>query len=66
MRGFSIKKQFNLFSLVCKGKKREIQEKNLQFVVNKIQPDILHFQWVSVLSYLDKLVLPKIQILLEV
>lgn len=59
LRGGNIKQQLNLFSLVCKGKKRKIKEENLQLVVNKMQPDILHFQWVSVLSYLDKLVLPK-------
>lgn len=59
LRGFNLKQQLNLFSLLLKGKKREIKEGNLQLVVNKIQPDIIHFQWVSVLAYLNNLVLPK-------
>lgn len=58
LRGFNLKQQLNLCSLLLKGKKRDIKEKNLQFVVNKIQPDIIHFQWVSVLSYVSNLSFP--------
>ena len=59
LRGFNIKQQIKLFSLLLKGKKRIIKEENLQLVANKIQPEIIHFQWVSVLSYLKNLKLPK-------
>ena len=59
LRGFRITQQVKLFSLLLKGKKRIIKEENLQLIINKIQPDIIHFQWVSVLSYLENLKLPE-------
>jgi colanic acid/amylovoran biosynthesis glycosyltransferase len=59
LRGFRITQQVKLFSLLLKGKKRIIKEENLQLIINKIQPDIIHFQWVSVLSYLKNLKHPK-------
>ena len=59
LRGFHIKQQMKLFTSLLSGKKRIIKEENLQLVVNNIQPDIVHFQWVSVLSYLTNLDLPK-------
>jgi len=59
LRSFHIKQQIKLFTSLLNGKKRIIKEENLQLVVNNIQPDIIHFQWVSVLSYLTNLHLPK-------
>ncbi|MGY5352974.1 glycosyltransferase family 4 protein [Wenyingzhuangia sp. IMCC45533] len=58
LRGYNLKKQLSLFKSLIKGKKSNIKEENLQFTIDRIQPDILHFQWVSVLSYLDKIKLP--------
>ena len=59
LRGFHIKQQMKLFTSLLSGKKRIIKEENLQLIVNNIQTDIVHFQWVSVLSYLTNLDLPK-------
>lgn len=59
LRGYNFKEQFKLFTSLLKGKKNKIKEENLQLALNNIQPDILHFQWVSVLSYLNKVDLPK-------
>jgi colanic acid/amylovoran biosynthesis glycosyltransferase len=59
LRAFNFIKQFKLFLQLLKGLKSEISQDNFQIAINKIQPDILHFQWVSVLVYLEFLKLPK-------
>lgn len=58
LRGFNFIKQFKLFLQLLKGLKSEISQENFQIAINKIQPDIIHFQWVSVLSYFKDLQLP--------
>ena len=59
LRAFDFIKQFKLFLQLLKGLKSEISQDNFQIAINKIQPDILHFQWVSLLVYLEFLKLPK-------
>ena len=59
LRGFNFMKQFKLVLQLLKGLKREISQDNFQLAIDAIQPDIIHFQWVSVLSYLKNLKLPK-------
>ena len=52
LRGFNFMKQFKLVLQLSKGLKSEISQDNFQLAIDAIQPDIIHFQWVSVLSYL--------------
>ncbi|WP_249037279.1 glycosyltransferase family 4 protein [Oceanihabitans sediminis] len=40
----------NLFQ----GNKKQLQEQNLRFVLNSIQPDIIHLQWPSVISWFEE------------
>ena len=58
LRGFNFNRQFKLVLQLLKGLKREISQDNFQLAIDAIQPDIIHFQWVSVLSYLENLKLP--------
>jgi colanic acid/amylovoran biosynthesis glycosyltransferase len=58
LRGYNFLKQIQLIRNLLKGNKKQIQQENLQLAIHAIQPDILHFQWVSVLSYYDQLILP--------
>lgn len=58
IRGLNIKKQILLLSKTLRGLRKEIQQENIQLIIDKIHPDIFHFQWVSVLSYLKNLKLP--------
>ena len=59
LRGFNIVLQCKLFLQLFNREKNAIRNDNIQMAINTIQPDILHFQWVSVLSYLENLKLPK-------
>jgi colanic acid/amylovoran biosynthesis glycosyltransferase len=59
LRRFKLLKQFTLLILLLRGNKQQIKEKNLQVAIDLIQPDILHFQWVSVLSFYKNMKLPK-------
>lgn len=42
-----------LLKNLIKGKRKKIQKKNLDNVLNDIQPDVIHAQWPSVLSWLE-------------
>mgnify|MGYP001564839136 CR=1 FL=1 len=59
LRGFNIVLQCKLFLQLFNREKNAIRNENIQIAISKIKPDILHFQWVSVLSYLENLKLPK-------
>ena len=59
LRGFNFMKQFKLVLQLLKCLKSEITQDNFQLAIDAIQPDIIHFQWVSVLSYLENLKLPE-------
>ena len=59
LRGFNIVLQCKFFLQLFNREKNAIRNENIQIAISKIKPDILHFQWVSVLSYLENLKLPK-------
>ena len=59
LRGFNIVLQCKLFLQLFNRRKNTIRNENIQMAINTIQPDILHFQWVSLLVYLEFLILPK-------
>lgn len=59
LRGFNIVLQCKLFLQLFNREKNAIRNENIQLAINTIQPDILHFQWVSLLVYLEFLKLPK-------
>ena len=42
-----------LLKNLIKGKRKKIQKKNLDKVLNDIQPDVIHAQWPSVLPWLE-------------
>ena len=48
LRGLNFIKHFKLAIQLLKGLKREILEDNFQLAIDDIQPDIIHFQWISV------------------
>lgn len=49
----SIPKLFVTFKNLIRGRRKELQEQNLRFVLNKIQPDIIHLQWPSVIPWFE-------------
>ena len=59
LRAINFINHFKLVIQLSKGLKSEISQDNFQLAIDAIQPDIIHFQWVSVLSYLENLKLPK-------
>jgi colanic acid/amylovoran biosynthesis glycosyltransferase len=58
LRGFNIRKLVDLCIGLVFRNKSKIRQQNIQLAIDSIQPDILHFQWVSVLSYFKDLQLP--------
>lgn len=44
---------FQTFGYLIDGKRQELQEQNLKFALNKIQPDIIHLQWPSVIPWFE-------------
>ena len=59
LRGFNIVLQCKFFLQLFNKEKNAIRSENIQMAINTIQPEIIHFQWVSVLYYLKNLKLPK-------
>lgn len=41
-------------SKLASGRRKQLQKQNLQFVLNKIAPDIIHLQWVSVIPWFEE------------
>lgn len=58
IRGMNLLLQLRLFFDLIKRDRKKIVNSNIQLAVDRIQPDIIHFQWPSVLSYLEMLNLP--------
>src|SRR5690554_2268019 len=50
----SIKNVFATINKIVKGERQQLQEKNLRFVLHKIQPDIIHLQWPSVIPWFEE------------
>ncbi len=57
-RGFNVVMQCKLFFQLLNKRKNAIRNENIQIAINRIQPEIIHFQWVSVLHFLKNLKLP--------
>ncbi|WP_310992288.1 glycosyltransferase [Aequorivita marina] len=49
----SVKKTSTTIKRLFKGEKRNLQEANLRFVLNKISPDLIHLQWPSVIPWFE-------------
>ncbi len=45
------------FKKLLKGKKQELQQENLNLVLHKINPDIIHLQWPSVIPWLEEVLM---------
>lgn len=54
LRGGSIMKIFSTIKSLLKGERQKLQEQNLRFVLKKINPDIIHLQWPSVLPWFEE------------
>lgn len=48
-----IKRIFKALNYILKGKRRALQEQNLDIVLKQIKPDILHVQWPSLLPWME-------------
>ena len=51
----SIKNFFNTLKTLSKGERHQLQEQNLRFALNKVQPDIIHLQWPSVIPWFEEI-----------
>src|SRR5690554_4232709 len=54
LKSGSIKKIALTIKNLFQGNKKQIQEQNLSFVLNTINPDIIHLQWPSVISWFEE------------
>ncbi len=45
------------FRKLLKGKKQELQQENLNLVLHKINPDIIHLQWPSVIPWFEEVLM---------
>lgn len=54
IRTSSIKIFFSTIKSLIKGKRQQLQEQNLCFVLKQIEPDIIHLQWPSVISWFEE------------
>lgn len=52
--GKGISTLFNTVFQLLKGNKDLLRHRNLEIVLDKIQPDVIHLQWTSVLPYFEK------------
>src|SRR5690554_803761 len=53
MRSGSIKRILSTFRNLFKSRKRQLQETNLSVVLSKIEPDVIHLQWPSVIPWFE-------------
>ncbi len=54
-----IKSFFKTFEQIIKGERKQVQEQNLRFVLHKIQPDVIHLQWPSVIPLFEEVLLKR-------
>ncbi|MBB6681133.1 glycosyltransferase [Aequorivita sp. 609] len=54
LKSGSIKKIASAIKNLFQGNKKQLQEQNLSFVLNTINPDIIHLQWPSVISWFEE------------
>ena len=53
----SIKKFFGTVRKLIEVDRHHLQEQNLRFVLNKIEPDIIHLQWPSVIPWFEEVII---------
>ena len=53
LQTFSIPIILNTLTRILSGKRKKLQEQNLQLQLKKINPDVIHAQWNSVLPWLE-------------
>jgi colanic acid/amylovoran biosynthesis glycosyltransferase len=58
LRKMNLIKQLILFFNLLLKRKESIVKLNIQLAIDRIQPDIVHFQWTSMLKHLSDLTLP--------
>ncbi len=54
LRTGSIRKIFATIKSLLKGERQKLQEQNLRFALKKINPDVIHLQWPSVLQWFEE------------
>src|SRR5690554_3735205 len=54
MQSGSVKEISTTIKSLFKGEKRNLQETNLRFVLNKLSPDVIHLQWPSVIPWFEE------------
>lgn len=57
IKSASWKNFFTTLKKLNNGQRHELQEQNLQFALNKIQPDIIHLQWPSVIPWFEDILI---------
>ncbi|WP_313113734.1 glycosyltransferase family 4 protein [Aequorivita sediminis] len=50
----SIKHVYKTVKKIALGRRKELQKQNLQTVLNKITPDVIHLQWLSVIPWFEE------------
>ena len=45
---------FSTLKMLFNSKRQELQKQDLRFILNKIQPDIIHLQWPSVIPWFEE------------
>ncbi|QQX76787.1 MULTISPECIES: glycosyltransferase family 4 protein [Aequorivita] len=53
----NLKNIISAFKKLLKGKKQELQQENLNLVLHKINPDIIHLQWPSVIPWFEEVLM---------
>jgi colanic acid/amylovoran biosynthesis glycosyltransferase len=62
----NLKNVISAFNKLLKGKKQELQQENLNLVLHKINPDIIHLQWPSVIPWFEEVLMEqKIPVILS-
>lgn len=54
LRAGSTRKIFLTIKSLLKGERQKLQEQNLRFALKKINPDIIHLQWPSVIPWFEE------------
>ncbi|MGO2103672.1 MAG: glycosyltransferase family 4 protein [Psychroflexus halocasei] len=49
----SLSKVLTAFQLILKGKRKKLQEQNLDIALKQIKPDVVHVQWPSLLPWFE-------------
>ncbi|MCG2430485.1 glycosyltransferase family 4 protein [Aequorivita xiaoshiensis] len=50
----SIKLVYNTLKKIALGRRKELHKQNLKFVLQKIGPDVIHLQWLSVIPWFEE------------